>query len=132
MIAAGRALEPLNHTVGFIEADGGRAAAITADVTRSADLAELVAQIAKAHGSLDIRINAIGPGPVDTPMSYRPGETRSDRDARMREQLPAGRVGDLDEFAAAALYLASGAAGFVVGADLLVDGEASAWKRASA
>jgi NAD(P)-dependent dehydrogenase (short-subunit alcohol dehydrogenase family) len=220
VVVAGRSAEPLNQTVKLIEADGGRATAFTADVTRSADLAALVTQTAAAHGSLDIavnsagtltavgpigdvdedqwstlvsvnltgillsmkheiahmrrngggviinvasnlgahqrrtglgayvatkaavsaltrnaaldhihegiRINAVSPGPMDTPMSYRPGETRSDRDARMRQQLPAGRVGDLDEIAAAVLYLASPEAGFVVGTDLVIDGGATA------
>jgi NAD(P)-dependent dehydrogenase (short-subunit alcohol dehydrogenase family) len=59
-------------------------------------------------------------------MSYRPGETRADRDARMRAQLPVGRVGALDEIAAAVLYLASADAGFVVGTDLLIDGGGAA------
>jgi len=55
-------------------------------------------------------------------LSYLPGETREDRDARIREQLPAGRVATLDEVAAAVLYLASPEAGFVVGTDLCIDG----------
>jgi NAD(P)-dependent dehydrogenase (short-subunit alcohol dehydrogenase family) len=216
VVVAGRSAEPLNQTVKLIEADGGHATAITADVTRSADLAALVTQIGNldiavnnagtltasgpvgdidedqwstlvsvnltgillsmkheiaqmrrngggviiniastlgAHmrlrglgayvatkaavsaltrnAALDhihegIRINAVSPGPVDTPMSYGPGETQSDRDARMRQQLPAGRVGKLDEIAAAVLYLASPEASFAVGTDLLIDGGATA------
>ncbi len=59
-------------------------------------------------------------------MSYRPGEARADRDARLRQGLPVGRVGDLGEIAAAVLYLASPDAGFVVGTDLVIDGGATA------
>jgi NAD(P)-dependent dehydrogenase (short-subunit alcohol dehydrogenase family) len=44
----------------------------------------------------------------------------------MRERFPAGRVGRLDEIAAAVLYLASPQAGFVVGTDLGIDGGATA------
>jgi NAD(P)-dependent dehydrogenase (short-subunit alcohol dehydrogenase family) len=73
-----------------------------------------------------IRINAISPGPIDTPGSYRPGETRVDRDARVVRQIPLARVGRLDEVAAAALYLASSEAGFLVGTDLVLDGGSTA------
>jgi 3-oxoacyl-ACP reductase-like protein len=42
VIVAGRFAEPLSQTIKLIEADGGRAAAITADVSKSKDLAALV------------------------------------------------------------------------------------------
>jgi NAD(P)-dependent dehydrogenase (short-subunit alcohol dehydrogenase family) len=220
VVVAGRSEEPLNQTVKLVTDGGGRAAAITADVTRPEDVAALVAGTAAAYGSLDvavnnagtvtafgpvgdidedqwsalvavnltgtllsmkheiaymrrhgggaivnvasslgahmrlaglgayvatkaavsaltrnaaldhigdgIRINAVSPGPADTPMSSRPGETQADRDARMREQLPAGRAASLDEIAAAVLYLASPEAGFIVGTDLVIDGGATA------
>jgi NAD(P)-dependent dehydrogenase (short-subunit alcohol dehydrogenase family) len=73
-----------------------------------------------------IRINAISPGPIDTPGSYRPGETSADRDARVAHQIPLQRVGRLDEIAAAALYLASPDAGFLVATDLVLDGGSTA------
>ena len=73
-----------------------------------------------------IRINAISPGPIDTPMSLRPGETEADRTERLKTALPIGRVGTLDEAAAAILWLASPEAGFTVGHDLVIDGGASA------
>lgn len=73
-----------------------------------------------------IRINAISPGPFDTPMSLRPGETEADRDRRLSSALPAGRAGALSEAAAAVLWLASPDAGFTVGHDLVIDGGATA------
>jgi NAD(P)-dependent dehydrogenase (short-subunit alcohol dehydrogenase family) len=73
-----------------------------------------------------IRINAISPGPFDTTMSLRPGETAKDRATRLRETNPAGRVGTLDEAAAAVLWLCSSEAGFTVGHDLVLDGGATA------
>ncbi|NMN98282.1 SDR family NAD(P)-dependent oxidoreductase [Antrihabitans stalactiti] len=72
-----------------------------------------------------IRINAISPGPADTAMSLRPGESPADRAGRLRSSIPIGRVGSLDEIAAAVLWLASPEAGFMVGHDLVVDGGAS-------
>ena len=73
-----------------------------------------------------IRINAVSPGPHDTPMSMRPGETEADRADRMRGQLPIGRVGTLDEITGTVLWLASADAGFAVGHDLVIDGGAAA------
>ncbi|WP_169986490.1 SDR family NAD(P)-dependent oxidoreductase [Microbispora sp. H10836] len=73
-----------------------------------------------------VRINAVSPGPLDTEMSKRPGETEDDRAARLRDQLPIGRVGALDEITGTVLWLASDDAGFAVGLDLALDGGASA------
>lgn len=73
-----------------------------------------------------IRINAISPGPIDTPMSLRPGEAEADRDKRLAGALPAGRAGTVAEAAAAVLWLASPEAGFTIGHDLVIDGGATA------
>ena len=73
-----------------------------------------------------IRINTVSPGPHDTPMSLRPGETPADRAVRVRNEIPIGRVGGLDEITGTILWLASDDAGFAVGADIVVDGGAAA------
>ncbi|MER5936819.1 glucose 1-dehydrogenase [Streptomyces sp. NPDC001928] len=73
-----------------------------------------------------IRINAVSPGAVETPMSLRPGETDADRSARARTTLPLGRISTTREVAAAVLYLVSDDASSVVGTDLVVDSGATA------
>jgi NAD(P)-dependent dehydrogenase (short-subunit alcohol dehydrogenase family) len=73
-----------------------------------------------------IRINAVSPGPTDTPMSLLPGETPAARRERLKSALPIGRVGSLEEVASAVLWLASPASAFAVGHDLVIDGGASA------
>jgi NAD(P)-dependent dehydrogenase (short-subunit alcohol dehydrogenase family) len=73
-----------------------------------------------------VRINAVSPGAVDTPMSLRPGETEADRADRAKASLPLGRVSSTSEIAAAVLYLASDDASSVVGTDLVVDSGATA------
>ncbi|MBB4893954.1 NAD(P)-dependent dehydrogenase (short-subunit alcohol dehydrogenase family) [Streptomyces olivoverticillatus] len=73
-----------------------------------------------------VRINAVSPGGTNTPMSYRPGESTEDRDARVRSVVPIGRVGETQEIANAVAWLASDDSSFVVGHDMVVDGGATA------
>jgi NAD(P)-dependent dehydrogenase (short-subunit alcohol dehydrogenase family) len=58
-------------------------------------------------------------------MSLRPGETEAERDNRLKEQSPLGRVSSTQEVAEAVLYLASDAAASLVGTDLVIDGGAT-------
>jgi NAD(P)-dependent dehydrogenase (short-subunit alcohol dehydrogenase family) len=104
----------------------GRRPGLAAYAASKAGVSVLTRTAAREYAADGIRINAVSPGASDTPMSYRPGETREDRDARVRGAVPAGRVGDPAEVAAAVLWLASPEAGFVVGHDLVVDGGATA------
>lgn len=76
--------------------------------------------------SLGVRINCLCPGPVDTPLSIRPGEDRVARDARVAATNPSKRVATTDEIAAAVLWLASDSASYIVGQDVVIDGGASA------
>lgn len=72
---------------------------------------------------LNITVNAISPGPIDTPMLREArGNTRGDEGFVNLDLLPAGRIGEPDEVAAAAAYLASKAAAFVTGSTLDVNG----------
>ncbi|MFJ8082443.1 SDR family NAD(P)-dependent oxidoreductase [Streptomyces sp. NPDC096205] len=72
-----------------------------------------------------VRINTVSPGATDTTMSLHPGETEADRAVRMKDESPLGRVAATEEVAQAVLYLASDAAGSVVGTDLVIDGGAA-------
>lgn len=103
-----------------------RIPAMGAYAASKAAVSALTRTAAKEYLGDGIRINAISPGPIDTPMSLRPGETEADRTERMKTSLPAGRVGSLDEAAAAVLWLASPDSGFVAGHDLVLDGAATA------
>src|SRR5262245_14529112 len=72
-----------------------------------------------------VRVNAVSPGPVSTPIFDRMG-LRKEEASQMKEQItekvPLKRFGKPDEIAAAVLYLASTESAFVVGTELVVDG----------
>lgn len=72
-----------------------------------------------------IRVNVLSPGPVDTSILSKLGIPEADRPAflqTMADMIPAGRLGEPDELARAALFLASHDSSFVNGIELNVDG----------
>ncbi|WP_042876939.1 SDR family NAD(P)-dependent oxidoreductase [Cupriavidus necator] len=76
-----------------------------------------------------IRVNAICPGPIDTPIFDQQAPTKEGADqarAQFAAAVPFGRLGRPEEIAAAALFLASDEASFIAGVDLPVDGGMSA------
>lgn len=60
VVVAGRRREPLDETVALIEEAGGKALAVTADVTRAADVEALVDAAVDRFGSLDVAVNNAG------------------------------------------------------------------------
>jgi len=72
-----------------------------------------------------IRVNVISPGPIDTPGLDSLAETEEQRrhfKAGLAARVPLGRLGEADEVAKAAVFLACDDASFVNGAELFVDG----------
>ncbi|MFI0899169.1 SDR family NAD(P)-dependent oxidoreductase [Streptomyces sp. NPDC020983] len=103
-----------------------RAAGLGAYAASKAAVSVLTRTAALDHIAEGIRINAVSPGPVDTPMSTRPGETAARKAERLRAQVPLGRAASTAEVASAVLHLASREAGATVGTDLVLDGGATA------
>jgi NAD(P)-dependent dehydrogenase (short-subunit alcohol dehydrogenase family) len=104
----------------------GRRAGLSAYASSKAAVSVLTQTAAREYIGDGIRINAVSPGASDTPMSYRAGESKEDRDARVRSVTPAGRVSDPGEVASTVVWLASDEASYVVGHDLVVDGGTTA------
>lgn len=72
-----------------------------------------------------IRVNAVSPGAIDTPIQDKFGGTPQEvreRKAQFATQVPVGRLGEAEEIAAAVLFLASDESRYVVGVELVVDG----------
>ena len=69
-----------------------------------------------------IRVNAIAPGFIDSPMLRKAFNSDPDRERRVLERTPMKKLGEANDVAMAAVYLASDAAKFVTGVNLPVDG----------
>lgn len=90
-----------------------------------AGLLSLVRTLSGELISRGIRVNAISPGPISTPLYSKLGLSESDRKAvaaSIQGQVPAGRFGTPSEIARAVVFFASDEAAFTVGSELLIDG----------
>jgi gluconate 5-dehydrogenase len=85
----------------------------------------LVRQLAVELGPQGVRVNAIAPGWIQTPMLDRALSGDPERRNRILKRTPMARFGDPEDIAMAAIYLCSPAARFVNGVLLPVDGGAS-------
>ena len=79
---------------------------------------ELAVQFARQG----VRVNALCPGPVETPLLMRLFADNPDAYERRRVHLPMGRLATAREIANAALFLAGDESSYVNGATFLVDG----------
>ncbi|HHY2417473.1 TPA: SDR family NAD(P)-dependent oxidoreductase [Salmonella enterica] len=100
-----------------------------------AGLANLGAYTASKHGVVGltksaaleyapqgIRINAVCPGPVETPMVQKALAASPEHMDAVIKEIPAGRLGRSEEVAGTVLWLCSPLAGFVIGQAIAVDG----------
>ena len=78
--------------------------------------------LAAEWGQFGIRANAISPGPVHTEGTDKNLWSIANVEERVRETVPLGRLGEPDDIARAALWLASDDANWISGATLAVDG----------
>jgi 3-oxoacyl-[acyl-carrier protein] reductase len=69
-----------------------------------------------------VTLNTIHPGQIATDRMIATAGSREAAEARARDQVPAGRLGTVEELAAAAVFLCSVQAGYITGTTLLVDG----------
>ncbi|MDP1875259.1 SDR family NAD(P)-dependent oxidoreductase [Phenylobacterium sp.] len=119
----------INHQAPALKARGGGSIINTASVLgyvgsgpvmsyalSKAGVLSLTRSAALQLASDNIRVNAVSPGPIDTPMMG--GGAAQASGAR----TPAGRAGQPEEIAHAVMYLADSAASYVTGEDLRVDG----------
>ncbi len=81
-------------------------------------------ELAVEFARQNVRVNALSPGPVETPMLRQ--IQAEDRATRHFAHIPNGRFARPEEVAAAAVFLASDASSYISGTNFLVDGAISA------
>ncbi len=79
----------------------------------------LTRTLSKELANRNITVNAVAPGFIESDMTAKLGEVVMEE---VRKRIPANRVGKAEDVAAAVLFLASPAAGYITGQTLVVDG----------
>lgn len=118
-----------------IEAAGGGTIVNTASYTALTGMAYVGAYAATKHAVLGltrvaavelagkgIRVNAVCPGAVDTPMTRPEGTDPAALDELYRKLVPLGRVGRPEEVAALALFLTCADSAYITGQPFVIDG----------
>jgi NAD(P)-dependent dehydrogenase (short-subunit alcohol dehydrogenase family) len=95
-----------SNTVGYSASKGG--------------LAMLTVSLARELGKDGVRVNAVAPGAIDTPMS--PSSSDPARMAALLRRVPLGRIGQPADLVGPVVFLASPMAAYVTGATLVADG----------
>jgi NAD(P)-dependent dehydrogenase (short-subunit alcohol dehydrogenase family) len=94
----------------------------------AASKAALLSMVRTLSGELikrGIRVNAVSPGPISTPLYGKLGLQEADLKAvaaSIQSQVPAGRFGTPTEIAHAVVFFASDESAFTIGSELLIDG----------
>lgn len=112
------------NTASFVAVMGAATPQIAYTASKGGVLA-MSRELAIIHARENIRVNALCPGPLHTPLLMDFLNTDAKRNRRM-VHLPMGRFGEAREQAYAALFLASDEASYITGTDFMVDGGLSA------
>jgi NAD(P)-dependent dehydrogenase (short-subunit alcohol dehydrogenase family) len=113
------------NTASFVAVMGAATSQISYTASKGGVLAlsrELGVELARRN----VRVNAICPGPVNTPLLQELFAKDPEKAARRLVHLPMGRFAEAAEIAAAACFLASDDASYITAATFLVDGGLSA------
>jgi NAD(P)-dependent dehydrogenase (short-subunit alcohol dehydrogenase family) len=109
------------NTASFVAVVGAATSQISYTASKGGVLAmsrELGVQFARAG----IRVNALCPGPINTPLLQELFAKDPERAARRLVHVPMGRFGEPEEIAAAVAFLASDDSSFITASQFLVDG----------
>jgi NAD(P)-dependent dehydrogenase (short-subunit alcohol dehydrogenase family) len=116
LLAGGGAIVNTSSIAGLV--GGGN----SAYVASKHGVVGLTRRAALEYGPAGIRVNAVCPGSIRTPMLERLFRAAPEREGLLVEQAPLGRLGQPEEVAEAVIWLCSDAASFVTGHALVVDG----------
>ena len=99
--------------------------AMAAYSSSKAALRSITRTLASEYGPQGIRVNAIAPGPIDTPIYGKhnvPQENIDEMASQFPSMVKLGRFGQSKEIATTALFLASSDSSYITGAEIPVDG----------
>jgi NAD(P)-dependent dehydrogenase (short-subunit alcohol dehydrogenase family) len=109
------------NTASFVALMGAATSQISYTASKGGVLA-LSRELGVEFAKRGVRVNALCPGPVDTPLLREMFAKDPEKAARRMVHVPMGRFGRAEEIANAALFLASDEASFVNAASFVVDG----------
>ena len=108
------------NTASFVACRGAATPQLAYTTSKGAVLA-MSRELAVIHAREGIRVNALCPGPLNTPLLQDFLDSEEKKQRRL-VHVPIGRFGEAAEMAKAALFLASSDSSYVTGTDFLVDG----------
>lgn len=109
------------NTASFVATLGAATSQISYTASKGGVLA-MTRELGVEFARQGIRVNALCPGPVNTPLLQELFAKDPERAARRMVHVPMGRFGEADEIAAAVAFLASDDASFITASTFLVDG----------
>ncbi|KAH6576318.1 hypothetical protein BASA62_001467 [Batrachochytrium salamandrivorans] len=108
------------NTASFVALLGAATPQLAYTASKGAVLA-MTRELATIHARENIRVNALCPGPLRTPLLMDFLNTEEKKERRM-VHVPMGRFGEAIEQAYSALFLASDESSYITGTDFMVDG----------
>jgi len=113
------------NTASFVATMGSAVSQVSYTASKGGVLA-LSRELGVEFGRRGVRVNALCPGPVSTPLLQELFAKDPEKAARRLVHLPMGRFAEVDEIAQAALFLAADESSYVNASTFLVDGGLSA------
>ncbi len=109
------------NTASFVAIMGAAVSQISYTASKGA-VVSMSREMGVEFGRQGVRVNALCPGPVSTPLLEELFASDQKRAARRLVHIPLGRFGEAHEIANAALFLASDESSFITASSFLVDG----------
>ena len=109
------------NTASFVAVMGAAVSQISYTASKGAVLA-MSRELGVEFARRGVRVNALCPGPINTPLLQELFASDSDQAARRLVHLPMGRFGEPSEIAKAAIFLASDDSSYITASTFMVDG----------